>query len=147
MTGEPMVTMTGRLANTPVIREIRNGNVVCNFTIASTPSRYDASIQGWKDEETMFLRISCWQQMARNAAASLRKGDPVVVHGKFSIRRYEADGQQRESHEIRANSIGPNLQFGQAVFTRTTGSQPATQPLGEGEQAGDARPEPDQQAA
>ncbi|GAA1701896.1 single-stranded DNA-binding protein [Fodinicola feengrottensis] len=133
MTSEPLVTMTGWLATVPVIKEVRNGQVVCNFTLASTPRRYDREIQAWRDEETLFLRITCWQQMAKNVAASITKGDPIVVHGKFSIRRYEKDGQQRVSNEISAFSVGPNLEFGQAVFTRISTAPAPAQPLREAE--------------
>ncbi len=142
MTSEPLVTMTGWLAGVPVIREVRNGQVVCNFTLAATPRRYDRAAQAWRDEETLFLRVSCWRQMARNVAASLTKGDPVVVHGKFSIRQYEKDGQQRVSHEIAAYSVGPNLEFGQAVFTKTATHEVAVQPSHEV----DVMQEPDESA-
>jgi single-strand DNA-binding protein len=118
MTSEPLVTMAGWVAGTPVIREIRGGHVVCNFTLASTPKRFDPTSKAWKDLETLFLRISCWRQLATNVGACVHKGDPVVVHGKFSIRRYEKDGTERFSNEIEAYHVGFNLQFGRATFAK-----------------------------
>jgi single-stranded DNA-binding protein len=42
--------------------------------------------------------------------SSLRKGDSVVVFGKFLMRSYEAkDGAQRTVYEIDAITVGPDL--------------------------------------
>lgn len=122
------MTMAGRVAGGPHLKEVRGGRVVCNFTIAVNPQRFDQATGEWKDLNPLFLRVNCWQQMARNVAASLTKGDPVVVHGKFLVREYEVAGQSRTSNEIEAISIGPNLQFGQCRFDRTPARAPDEPP-------------------
>jgi single-strand DNA-binding protein len=72
--------------------------------------------------------VSCWRDLAANAAASLRKGDPVIVSGKLSTRTYEKDGQSRSVCELEALAIGPDLARGTAVFRRSPRS--AEEPAG-----------------
>lgn len=121
MAGEPLVTMIGRVAGGPHIKEVRNGWVVCNFTIAANPQRFDPVDKEWKRLDPLFLRVNCWNQLAKNVEASLGKGDPVVVYGRFLVRQYEVAGQRRTSNEIEAISVGPNLQFGQCTVDRSPG--------------------------
>ena len=63
--------------------------------------------------------MTCWRELAGNAAASLRRGDPVIVSGKLSTRTYEKDGQTRSVCELEALAVGPDLARGTAVFRRT----------------------------
>ena len=63
--------------------------------------------------------VTCWRDLAGNAVASLRKGDPVVVTGRLSTRTYEKDGQTRSTCELEAVAIGPDLARGTAVFRRS----------------------------
>jgi single-strand DNA-binding protein len=138
MTSEPLVTMAGWVAGAPVLKEIRGGSVVCNFTLASTPKRFDPGSQTWRELETLFLRVSCWRQLAANVDACVRKGHPVVVHGKFSIRRYEKDGGTRFSNEIEAYSVGFNLQYGRATFAKNSSFAPVGEPLVEADRLPEA---------
>ncbi|WP_163507320.1 single-stranded DNA-binding protein [Fodinicola acaciae] len=124
MSGEPLVTMVGNVAGGPHLKKVRNGWSVCNFTIAANPRRFDATSKEWKDDDPLFLRVNCWHQMAKNVAASLVKGDPVVVYGRFLVRQYEVEGQRRTSNEIEAISVGPNLQFGQCRFSKEPAGPP-----------------------
>jgi single-strand DNA-binding protein len=72
----------------------------------------------WRDGEPVFHNVSAFRALAENAAASLKKGDPVTVAGELEFRSYEKDGERREARRIVADTIGPDLRFGTAVYQR-----------------------------
>jgi single-strand DNA-binding protein len=63
--------------------------------------------------------VSCWRKLADNVAMCLRKGDPVVVKGRLSVRAYEKDGMPRTEVDVDASSVGHDLSRGVAHFQRT----------------------------
>ena len=62
--------------------------------------------------------MTFWREFAENVAESLRKGDPIVVHGKMYSRQYVKDETNRVSYEIEPESIGHDLARGVAKFER-----------------------------
>ena len=91
---ETFVTVVGNLVDDPKLRTLEAGQDLASFRIASTSRRFDRDSQRWVDSGQLFLGVTCWRELAGNAAASLRRGDPVVVSGKLSTRTYEKDGQR-----------------------------------------------------
>ncbi len=121
------VTVIGNLVDDPLTRTTEKGFEVTNFRIASTARRYDRETDGWVDGASVYLGVTCWRTFGLNVAASLRKGDPVIVHGRLFTRQYERDGQLRSSYEVEAMSVGPDLARGTATFKRAARSGvPAT---------------------
>ena len=106
---ETQITVVGNVGWTPNHKALASGTVVTDFRLAHTPSRFDKATGEWKDLETMWYSVTCWRGLADNVAASVHKGDRVVVTGRLSQRSYEKDGQQRISLEIDASSIGFDL--------------------------------------
>src|SRR4029453_4737676 len=52
-------------------------------------------------EETLWFRVSVWEQAAERLAEQLRKGNKVFAEGQLRAREYEArDGQKRTSLEL-----------------------------------------------
>jgi single-strand DNA-binding protein len=51
-------------------------------------------------------------------AASLKKGDPIIVHGRMQSRQYVKDETNRVSYEIDPESIGHDLARGVSRFER-----------------------------
>lgn len=115
---ETNVTVVGNLVDDPRLRTTETGVDVAGFRVASTTRRWDRATGRWSDGGSLFLSVTCWRGLAGNAAASLRKGDPVVVTGRLSTRTYEKDGQSRSTCELEALAIGPDLARGIAVFRR-----------------------------
>ena len=72
----------------------------------------------WRDGEPVFHNVSAFRMLAENAATSLKKGDPVTVAGELEFRSYDKDGERREARRIIADTIGPDLRFGTAVYQR-----------------------------
>lgn len=100
--------IVGNLTADPELRELPSGVHVANFTVASTPRRYDKQSGEWVDEDTVFLRVNAWRAYAEGAAEQLRKGDTVGVWGKLKQKPYEnRDGEKRSSYEIESEFVGP----------------------------------------
>ena len=125
------ITVVGTLGQEPEERSTSRGPVV-QFRLASTDRRRDA--QGsWQDGTTSWYRVNVWGELGRNALASLRKGQRVIVTGDLSVSEWEAaDGHKARSVEIRAAALGHDLAFGTTRFERgqrpqqapATGEQP-----------------------
>ena len=85
-----MVTLVGALGGDPELRTTPQGADVVNFRMATTERRRGADGR-WGDGATSWFRITLWGDLARNAHASLRKGQRVVVHGQLRITEYSGD--------------------------------------------------------
>jgi single-strand DNA-binding protein len=116
---DTVVTVVGNLVDNPNVRRTSKGVDVASFRVASTARRFDKETEKWVDSESLFVRVSCWRQLAINAVESLRRGDPVVVVGRLFTRQYDKDGQTRSSFELEANALGHDLTRGTTVFHRT----------------------------
>ena len=117
---ETIVTVVGNVAQEPKMRVTSGGVRVVSFRLASTERRYNRDINSWRDGDTTFYTVSCWRAMAENVFASLRTGQPVVVHGRLRHRSYEKDGQRRAVLEIEAYALGHDLSRGISTFTKVT---------------------------
>ena len=149
---ETSVTVVGNLVDDPKLRRTEGGVDVAGFRVASTSRRFDRDAERWVDSASLFLSVTCWRSLAGNAVASLRKGDPVVVHGRLSTRTYEKDGQVRSTCELEAVALGPDLARGTAVFRRSprlgiAGSPADPDAPGEPDEADRAEAEPDGELA
>ena len=78
---EPYVTLQGWVGNEVVHRETKEG-AVANFRVGSTP-RFRRRSGEWADGPTSWFSVACWRGLADNVRDSIRKGDPVVVHGRL----------------------------------------------------------------
>ena len=106
---DTQITVTGNVGYDPNHKVLASGAVVADFRVATTPRRYDKATEQWRDQETMWFGVTCWRSLADNVAASVRKGDRVVVTGKLSQRTYEKDGERRTVMEIDASAVGFEL--------------------------------------
>ena len=92
---------------------------VASFRLACTPRKYNRRTDTWSDGLTQWYDVTTWRGMAQNCAASLRRGDPVVVQGRLETRTY-VNGSNVEvlAFEIDAVHVGHDLSRGTSVFTR-----------------------------
>ena len=58
MAGETTITVVGNLTADPELRFTPSGAAVANFTVASTPRRYNSQTSQWEDGDALFLRLS-----------------------------------------------------------------------------------------
>jgi len=112
------ITILGNLTKDPILKYLPTGKAVTNLSVACNHGWRDKETQAWVEGETSFFKVECWEPMAENIAESLRKGDPVIVVGRMSCRKYEQEGQTRESWEIRAETVGPDMRKRAASLRR-----------------------------
>lgn len=132
MAGETVMTVVGNLTAAPDVKFTPSGAAVANFTVASTPRKFDKQSGQWEDQEALFMRCSCWRQMAENVAETLSRGQRVVVHGRLRQRSYQNhEGQKRTVIELDVDDIGPSLRYATASVNkveRSSPSEPASDP-------------------
>ncbi len=113
------------------------------FRMASTRRWFDRERGTWVDGRTEWFTVKAWRGAARNVAESLRKGDPVLVHGRLSTDEWStADGEPRTSLVLDAIAIGPDLAYGTARYARTIYTN-GSEALGDGTDPGGAADELD----
>ena len=119
MANETFLTVTGNLTSDPELRFTTNGAAVANFTIASTPRKFDRQANEFKDGETLFMRCSVWREAAENVAESLHRGTRVIAQGRLESRSYETkEGEKRTVMELAVDEIGPSLKKATAQVTK-----------------------------
>lgn len=119
---DTMVTVVGNVVDDPALRTANSGAQVASFRIASTARRFDRATEKYVDAGKLFLSVACWNEMAENAAQSVRKGQPIVVFGRLVTREYIKDEQPRVNYELTAEALGHNLARGRTDFTKTARS-------------------------
>jgi len=116
---ESVITVQGWLGSDVTLR--RAGDVpVASFRLACTPRRFNRRTENWSDGTTQWFTVNVWRQLAENCAASLRRGDPVVVQGRLDLRAWiNSDNVEVTGFEIEATHLGHDLARGTSQFTRT----------------------------
>lgn len=115
---DTIMTIVGNLVESPKLRRTKSGHHVANFRVASTPRRFDSSKAEWLDGDTLFVTVTCWRALAENVAHSLRKGQPVVVTGRYYQREYTQNETLRTAYELEAVAVGHDLTRGVASFEK-----------------------------
>jgi single-strand DNA-binding protein len=116
MASENSVTLVGNMTKDPELRYTTGGRAVASFGLAVN-RRYQ--VNGEWQEQVSFFNIVAWGDLGENAAASLAKGNRVVVTGRLEQRSYETkDGEKRSVTEVIADELGPSLRWAQAQVER-----------------------------
>jgi single-strand DNA-binding protein len=116
---ETYMHVAGVVATNPLVRTFDDGRQVMSFRVASTSRRYDNATKSWVDGQTLWVKVSCWRELAANAAESVRKGDRLVVWGRVRTEQWKGeDGGQRSDLAIEAEALGHDLAFGVSTFAR-----------------------------
>jgi single-strand DNA-binding protein len=121
---DTMMTIVGNVVDTPRRRQTANGHVVTNFRVASTSRRYDREQERFVDNSTLYITVTCWRAMGVNVDSSIKKGQPVLVYGRYYMREYKVEEQIRTSYELEAVAVGHDLSRGTSQFTRVYQSTP-----------------------
>ncbi len=110
-----------------VATEIRSattpgGVATASFRLGSTERRYDRASSTWVDGNTNWFTVQGYRQLAGNIGCSIKKGQRVIVVGRLKMRSWEKDGRVYHDAEINADSVGHDLMWGSANFTRSAGA-------------------------
>ncbi|MDQ2835900.1 MAG: single-stranded DNA-binding protein [Actinomycetota bacterium] len=112
------VIIVGNVVDEVANRPTVSGVSRVSFRVASTQRWRDRESGQWVDGHKFFVNVTFWRDFAENVAASLKKGDPVVVNGKIFSRQYVRDESNHVAYEVEPESIGHDLARGTAVFTK-----------------------------
>ena len=116
---ETYMHVAGVVATDPTIRKFDDGRQVLSFRVASTSRRYDTNSKDWVDGPTLWVKVSCWRELADNASQSVRKRDRVVAWGRVRTEQWKGeDGGQRSDLALEAEALGHDLAFGVGKFER-----------------------------
>jgi len=131
------ITVTGFVATAPRHLVTGEGLPITSFRLASTQRRYDRRAGEWVDGETNWYTVTGFRQLAVHAAASLVKGDRVLVTGRLRIRDWTSGERSGTTVEVEAEALGHDLAWGTTVFTRAASSALLRGAVGGGGAVGD----------
>ncbi|MEV5592586.1 single-stranded DNA-binding protein [Streptomyces sp. NPDC052496] len=96
---ETMVTLVGNAATAVEHRQTTTGVSAVRFRLATSARRWDKERGCWVDGDTSFYTVRAWRSLADHVAASVSRGEPLVVHGRMRV-------WERELPEDKAGSDG-----------------------------------------
>jgi single-strand DNA-binding protein len=114
---ETYVTLRGWLG-ADVRHRLAGDTPLAEFRLGVTPRWFDSKRSEWVDGLTQWYTVKAWRQLADNCRDSLRRADPVVVHGRLSQSTWVKDGVERSVLEVTAVSVGHDLSLGTSEFRR-----------------------------
>lgn len=123
------VTVSGRLVADPESRTTKtNGIPFTAFRLASSSRRFNPTTQAFEDSPASYVNVTAFRALGLNAAGSLEKGQPVIVHGRMRVNQFtRGDGTMGTSVEIDAYGIGHDLTFGTTAFEKASRAQNGAQ--------------------
>lgn len=97
-----LVLESGRLGTDPELKTTQTGKQVCRLRLAG-----DSGIKPKEGEQPtpVWLSVIAWQNLAEACAATLHKGDLVVVLGRQASHEYEKSGVKVRDYEIVAEMV------------------------------------------
>ena len=111
-------TVSGLVATTPRHLVTQDGLPITSFRLASTER--DRPVMSPDDADyTNWFTVTAFRQLAINLAGSINKGERVVVTGELKVRDWGTGELSGTSVEIVAFTVGHDLRYGTAQFTRT----------------------------
>jgi len=115
---DTQITLTGWLGDEVRFRHA-SGVAVADLRVACTPRHFDRKTEQWVNGDTQWYTVTAWRQLAENCAASLRRSDPVVVHGRLSAETWtNSAGVAMTTMKVEASFIGHDLRLGVSQFAR-----------------------------
>lgn len=100
------IILVGNLGKDPELRYTPQGTPVCDFSVATSEKRKDAS--GESQEVTLWFKVTFWGRQAEVASQYLTKGKPVYIEGRLRTSEWtDREGKNRTSLEVH----GTEMQF------------------------------------
>ncbi|OGS11124.1 MAG: hypothetical protein A2234_00500 [Elusimicrobia bacterium RIFOXYA2_FULL_58_8] len=99
------VFIAGRLTRDPELRFTQKGQGVSFFDVAVNRRYRDLATGEWKDD-TVFVPVTVWGQVAERCKEKLKKGSPVHVEGRLASTEYtDKAGQKRKMMKVTARRV------------------------------------------
>jgi single-strand DNA-binding protein len=113
---ETLVTFHG-WAGSDVRHRVAKDVSVATVRVAVTPRlRKDGE---WTDGETAWYSVTAWRTLADHLRDSVRKGDPIIVHGRLRTETWAPeDGPASITMHVEASLVGHDLTRGISHFIK-----------------------------
>jgi len=85
------VVLVGRLTKNLEVKELEDGNSVCNLTLAVPRSYKNAK----GEYDTDFIECVLWDTIAKNTAEYCKKGDIVGIKGRLQTDNFEKESGEK----------------------------------------------------
>lgn len=109
-------TLVGNITGDPVLRGTAD-KPRATFTVAVNEGE-----RGTDSERTHFIDVTAFGTLGENTATSLRKGQRVIVHGRFNSYKtavtINGDDKEIGRLSITASAVGPDLRWATAETQR-----------------------------
>ncbi len=116
------VFLLGNLTRDPELRYTPGGTPV--VTLGLAVNRFYKGKDGQNQQDTCFINVVAWSQLAETSNQYLQKGSPVLIEGRLQSRSWEnQQGQKRTTIEVVANNIQFMPRRGQADSPAPTGGK------------------------
>ena len=92
------VTLIGNLTRDPELKAMPNGNMVCNFSMATNRVWKDKA--GQKQEEVEYSNVTAYGKQGEVIAQYVKKGHNFLVQGRLKTRSWDKDGEKRYATDI-----------------------------------------------
>lgn len=117
LTMDAQVTISGLVGTAVEFRPTPYNVPQATFRLGSTPRINRPG--GWVDGKTNWITVVCKRILAENVAASINKGDAVLVQGKLRTWSLpDKNGELQDRLVIEATSVGHDLFRGTSTFQR-----------------------------
>ena len=91
------VSISGRLVRDPECKEFDDGKTVCDFTVA---------VNGYRKEDTVFVKIKAWAARAKSCAKFCKKGSLINIVGSLRGNSWTAkDGTKKREIFVLASDV------------------------------------------
>jgi single-strand DNA-binding protein len=132
------VSFVGNLTSDPRIVFPESGTARATFSVAVNEGQGD-------DEKTHFINVTAFGTLAENIDDSLKKGNRVVVVGRFNTYpkevEIEGEGKTLTMLSITASAVGPDLRWATAAVTKVASKGKGDNEAGSGRES-DSRSKP-----
>lgn len=119
MNNEIYVSVMGFAGADATLIENEGKKPYCYFRLGSTSWRGAGES---RESTTQWFTVRTYGDLAKNCAASIQKGLPLLVRGRFEAETYQLKddpSQSRTDQVIRADCVGVELGRGTVMYTRT----------------------------
>ncbi|MEA5116673.1 MAG: single-stranded DNA-binding protein [Propionicimonas sp.] len=122
---DPSITLAGNAVADPELRHDPDGNPQATLTVACNHSEYDKTTGQWVQGDTAFMKVVATKRLAENVAASITKGNRVVVTGKLRSRSYQGrDGNKKTVQEVHADEVAASMLLTTVTVNQTNRNTP-----------------------
>ena len=98
------ITLTGTIGRDSEIRFTPSGDALLSFSVADDLRKKNAAGQ-WETASTTWWPVALWGRQAEALVEHLKRGTRVLVVGTVHERKYEHNGEQRSSFDVKAKTV------------------------------------------